>query len=127
MSTLRRVQKAALELEKQASTISDIRELWQRKIDLGKIFGANNQVGLGQVPESQPNNSVSSPYSPSKNLRGGASLLADQETLKNQRIEISKNLNNFLRLVIEQGKKYETRLLPHSNFYRRYLMVQQFF
>ena len=36
------------------------------------------------------------------------------------------DLNRLLKLVIEQEKKYGTRLSPHSNYYRRHVMVQQF-
>ena len=69
---------------------------------------------------------VSSPSPLSGVSRGGTSLMSSQETLKNQRIEALKDLNKLLRLVTEQEKKYETRLSPHSNFYRRQIMVQQF-
>ena len=41
-STLRRARKAALELEKQASKTYNIKELWQRNIDLGRIPAANS-------------------------------------------------------------------------------------
>lgn len=125
-STLRRARKAALEFEKQASKTYNIKELWQRNIDLGRIPAANSQVGLEQVPESQPSNSVFSPSPLSGVSRGGTSLMSSQETLKNQRIEALKDLSKLLRLVTEQEKKYETRLSLHSNFYRRHIMVQQF-
>ena len=78
------------------------------------------------MPESQPNNSESSPSSLSKIPRGGTPLLSKQQTLKSQRTESLKHLNKLLKLVTEQEKKYGTRLLPHSNYYRRHTIVQQF-
>ena len=123
---LKRQRKSARELEKQASKTYDIRALWQRNLDLGMISFADSQGGLVQVPESQPNNSESSPSSVSKIPRGGTSLLSTQQTLKIQRTEALKDLNKLLKLVTEQEKKYGTRLSPHSNYYRRHIMVQQF-
>lgn len=41
-------------------------------------------------------------------------------------MEALKDITRLLTLVTEQEKKYEDRLSPHSNFYRRHLMVQQF-
>ena len=32
-----------------------------------------------------------------------------------------------MELVTKQKKKYRERLSPHSNFFQRHLMVQQFF
>ena len=124
-SSSKRQRKSARELEKEATKSYDIRALWQRNHDPGMI-SPSSQVGLGQPPESQPNNGVSSPSSLSNITRGGASLLSNQETLKIQRTETLKELNKLLKLVTEQDKKYGTRLSPHSNFYRRHIMVQQF-
>ena len=100
--------------------------LWQRNCDLSMISPANSQVRLGQPPESQPDDNVSSPSLLLKIARGGASLLSNQETLKSQRTEALKDLNKLLKLVREQDKKYSTRLSPHSNFYCRNIIVQQF-
>lgn len=124
-SMLKRQRKSARELEKQASKTYDIRALWQRNHDLRMISSANSQGRLGQVPESQPNNGESSPSSLSKIPRG-TPLLAKQQTFKSQRTEALKDLNKLLKLVTEQEKKYGTRLSPHSNYYRRHTMVQQF-
>lgn len=40
--TSKRIRKAALELEKQASKTYNIRKLWQQNIDLGRSFAANS-------------------------------------------------------------------------------------
>ncbi len=123
-STSKREQKSTRELEKQASQTYDIRALWQRNIEIGMASIANSQVGLGQVAESQPIDNLS-PLSLSDLPRGSASL-SNQQVLKTQRTEALKDLNRLLKLVTEQEKKYKARLSPHSNFYRRHLMVQQF-
>lgn len=49
-----------------------------------------------------------------------------REVEKEQSINALQNLTRLLELVREQEKKYEERLSPHSNFYRRHVMVQQF-
>lgn len=38
-----------------------------------------------------------------------------------------QEITRLFELVIKQEKKYEDRLSPHSNFYYRHVMVQQFF
>lgn len=48
------------------------------------IFPANSQVGLGQQPESQPIDNVSSLSSLSKVARGGVSHSSNQKTVKSQ-------------------------------------------
>lgn len=103
-------------MEKEATKSYDIRALWQRNRDLGMIF-PSSQVGLGQPPELQPNNGVSSLSSLSNIIRDSASLLSNQKTLKIQQTEALKDLNKLLKLVTGQDKKYNTRLSPHSNFY----------
>ena len=91
------------------------------------ISSVNSQGRLGQVPESQQNGSESSPSSLSKIPWGGTLLLFKQQTLKSQRTEALKDLNNFLKLVTAEEKKYGTRLLPHSNYYHWHVMAKQFF
>ena len=44
---------------------------------------------------------------------------------KNLGVDGLKDLSRLLNLVTEQRKKYKYRLSPNSNFYCRYLMVQQ--
>lgn len=126
ISTLRRVWKTALKLDKQASKTYNIRELWQQNIDLSRISTVNSQIELVQVPESQPNNNISSGFLSSKIPYGSISLLSSQETIKNQWTVALKDLNKLLRLVTKQEKKYKTRFSTYSNFYRRYIMVQLF-
>lgn len=125
-SSSKRQRKSARELEEQATKTYDNRALLQRNRNLGMISPANSQVRLGQPPEPQPDDSISSPSPLSKIARGGISLLSNQETLKSQRTEALKDLNKLLKLVTEQDKKYDTRLSPHSDFYCRHIMVQQF-
>ncbi len=121
-----RQQKSARELEKEASKTYDIRALWQQSKDLGMSSSANSQVGLEQQTESMPINPVSSVCPISKIPRGSLPPLFKQQTHKNQQVETLKDLTRLLTLVTKQEKKYEDRLSPHSNFYRRHLMVQQF-
>lgn len=97
-STSRRERKSAREIEKQASKAYDIRALWRRSIDLGMAPTTNSQVGLGQLPESQPIGNVS-PSSLSNIRRGGTSSLSNQQILKSQRTEALKDLNKLLKLV----------------------------
>ena len=121
---MKKKQKFAQELEKEASNTYDIRALWKRGSDLGLISSANSQERLGQLPELQPNNSVSSPLS--EIPRGGTSLLSKKDIHKGQQIKALDDLNRLLKLVTEQKKKYGTRLSPHSSYYRQHVMVQQF-
>ena len=119
-------QKSSRELEEQAIKTYDIRALWQQNRDLDMISPANSQVGLGQPPKPQPDDGVSSPSPLSKIAQGGTSLLSNQKTLESQQTEALKDLNKLLKLITKQDKKYGTRLSPHSNFYCRHIMVQQF-
>lgn len=82
------------------------------------IFTANSPVGLRQLPKSKPIGNVS-PSLLSNFPQGGTSLLSNQQRLKNQRTKAFKDLNKFLKSVIEQEKKkkYETRLWSHDVFY----------
>lgn len=41
-------------------------------------------------------------------------------------MEALKDLTRLINLVTEQEKKYKSRLSPHSNYYQRHVMVQQF-
>ncbi len=122
-TTLKKKRKFARELEKEASNTYNITALWKRGSD-GLISSAISQERLGQLPELPPNNGVFSPLS--EIPRGGTSLLSKQEIHKSQQIKALDDLNRLLKLVTEQEKKYGTRLSPHSNYYRRHAMVQQF-
>lgn len=90
---------------------------------MGLISSANNQKRLDQLPELQPNDSVSSPLS--EIPRDGTSLLSKKDIHKSQQSKALDDLNRLLKLVTEQEKKYGTRLSSHSNYYRRHVMVQQ--
>lgn len=121
-----RHNKSARDFEKEASKAYNIQELWQRGRDLGMITQVSNQVGLEQPTELQPNDSVSSISSLSEIPRGCSPPLSKEQIPRNQQVEALEDLTRLLRLMTEQEKKYEDRLSPHSNFYRRHLMVQQF-
>ena len=115
-TTLKKKRKFARELEKEAFNTYNIRALWKRSSDLGLISSANSQERLGQLPELQPNNSVSSIVLLLEIPRGGTSILSKQNTLRSQQIKVLDDLNRLLKLVIEQEKKYGTKLLPHTNY-----------
>ncbi len=126
-STQMRKQRSARKLEKEASKTYNIQALWQRSRDLGMISAVKSQDGLDQAPESLLNNgAISAAHSLSEIPLGGSPSLSKQEIHKQQQIEALEDLTRLLKLVTEQEKKYEDRLSPHSNFYRRHLMVQQF-
>lgn len=90
------------------------------------ISQANSQDELEQSRESQPNAGVSSISPLSQVPRGCLPPPSNRQHSKNDRIEALRDLTRLLELVTEQEKKYKGRLSPHSNFYRRHLMVQQF-
>lgn len=58
--------------------------------------------------------------------RGSTSLLSKKDIHKSQQIKALNDLNRLLKLVTEQKKKYGTRLSPHNNYYRWYVIIQQF-
>ena len=121
-----RHNKSARDLETEALKTYNIQALWQRSRDSGMTSKVNSPVGLEQPMELQPNKSGSSALPLSQTPRGCPPPLLQQQTDKNHQIEALKDLTRLLNLVTEQEKKYEYRLSPHSNFYRRHLMVQQF-
>ena len=49
-----------------------------------------------------------------------------REIQKEQRIDALQDLTKLLQLVTDQEKKYEEQLSPHSDFYQRHIIVQQF-
>ena len=123
--TQMRHNKSVRDLEKEASKTYNIEALWQRSRDLGMISKANNQVGLEQSTELQPNNSVS-PIPSLSDVPPGCTPFSKEQIHDNQQVKALEDLNRLLKLVTEQEKQYGDRLSPHSNFYRRHLMVQQF-
>ena len=124
--TQMRHNKSARDLEKEALKTYNIQALWQQSRDLGIASRVNSPAGLEQSGESLPINSESSTLSLSQIPRGCSPPLSQQQIEKNQRVEALKDLTRLLNLVTEQEKKYQYKLSPYSNFYRRHLMVQQF-
>ena len=61
-----------------------------------------------------------------KFLGGGAPSLSKQQMFKDQPVEALRDPSKLLESVRAQEKKYGDRLSPHSNFYRRHIMVQKF-
>ncbi len=126
-STRKRERKSARELEKEGSKSYNIKALWQRSRELGILSAANSHDGLGQSPKSLPIDPGLPASSLSDVPRGGGSILSKHEISKNQRVSAFNDLTKLLESVKAQEKKYGgNRLSPHSNYYRRHLMVQQF-
>ncbi len=90
------------------------------------IFQANSQVKLKKPGKLQPNDNIFSIPLLFQILPGCLPPNSKQQLDKNNRMEALKDLTRLLELITKQKKKYEGRLSPYSNFYRRYLMVQQF-
>lgn len=122
-ASLTRQKKSARDLELEASKIYKLGELWKRHTD--RVTSTTNSPDeLASLPELGPINRVIS----LSNVPPGCLPPLSQEGVKeNLRIDEPKDLSRLLKLVTEQEKKYECRLSPHSNLYRRHLMVQQFF
>ncbi len=110
----------------EASNIYNIEALWQRHRDLSMNSEAISPVGLAETSESQPSDVGNSVCLLSEIPRGFAPFLSKQQIHRNQCLAALKDMSRLLQLVTEQEKKYGDRLSPHSNFYRRHMMVQQF-
>lgn len=121
-----RHNKSVRDFEKEASKTYNIQALWQRGRDLGMTFQVSDQVGLEPPTELLPNDSVSSVFSLSEIPRGCSPPFSKQQIYKDQQVKALEDLTRLLKLVTEQEKRYRDRPSPHSNFYRRHLMVQQF-
>ena len=118
--TQMRHQKSARELRKEASKTYNIQALWKRSQDLGMLSTANAQAGLGQSTESLSSGIV---CSSSEIPCDESALPSKRQIYRDKQVEALKELTRLMELVTEQEKKYEERLSPHSNFYRRHLMV----
>lgn len=114
-STRQRQRNKAKALEKEASQSYQIDALWQRQQDLGLV---SSQTELASSPPLDN-------YPLSQVPRGKQSK-SKEEIQTQERNEALQTLTRLLQLVTEQEKKYGERLSPHSNFYRRHVMVQQF-
>ncbi len=126
-SSKKRQKKSARELEKECSKSYDIRALWQRIQKLGILSAANSPGGLGPLSELLPNDHISPACPLSDISRGSASSFSKQQIFKNQQIEALKDLTKLLESIRAKEKKYRDRFSPYSNYYRRHIMVQQFF
>ena len=126
VSTLRRRKKSAQELEKEASKTYNIAALWQRNRDLALVSNASAPEGLAESLDSGIVDTPNSVYPLSQIPSGCTPSKSKREVEKEQRINALQDLTRLLELVTEQEKKYEERLSPHSNFYRRHVMAQQF-
>ena len=124
-ATLTRKKKSARELKMEASKTYKLGDLWQRHSE--RIAStANAQDYLAFSRESGPISRDKSTTSLSDIPRSYEPPLSEEEIKKNLRVDGLKDLSRLLKLVSEQEKKYRYRLSPHSNFFYRHLMVQQF-
>ena len=89
---------------------------------MGLISEANSQPGLDKnlAPGPDDESNLSPSFLPI--LPGFIPL----QSHKKRQIKALKDLSRLIELVTEQEKKYGDRLSPHSNYYRRHVMVQQF-
>lgn len=125
VSTLRRRKKSAQELQKEASKTYNIAALSQCSHDLGLVSNASTPEGLAESSNSGIVD-VPNPLYPLSQIPSGCTPpKSKREVEKEQRINALQDLTRLLELVTEE-KKYEEQLSPHSNFYRRHVMVQQF-
>lgn len=88
---------------------------------------ANTPFRPGASSKSQLTDDVNRLYPLFQVPPGVSPSLSEPESARTQRIEALKDLSRLIDLVvIEQENKYGRRLSPHSNIYRRHIMVQQF-
>lgn len=106
-TTRKRQRNKNKALEKEAAKSYQIGALWERQ----RVSQAEQAVAATYPLSQVPRGRVSRPK---------------QEIRMEKRKETSEAMDKLLSLVTEQEKKYGLRLSPHSNFYRRYVMVQQF-
>lgn len=100
-------------------------DLWQRHTE--RITStANTPDDLASPGKSGPISRDESTTSLSDIPRGSEPPLSEEEIKKDLRVDGLKDLSRLLKVVSEQEKKYGYRLSPHSNFFCRHLMVQQF-
>ena len=125
-ATTERRKKVAKELEKEASKMYNIMALWRRNQDLGLVPEANTQPGLAEDSQSGPSCEID-PLCPLSQVPSDcAPPQSSQQIKREQRTFALKDITRLVELVTEQENKYKERFSPHSNFYRRHVMVQQF-
>ena len=119
VATFYRKKKAASKWEEEGRKSYNIQALWQRNRDRGLISNTNTQSEPSEAsdPSSYPLNKVPSGCEISR---------SKQEVDQEKRTTALKDITRLLELVTVQEEKYGERLSPHSNFHRRYMMVQQF-
>ena len=124
VATLYRKKKAMKKWEDEGHKSYNIQALWQRNRDLGLISDTSSQQGPGRssdlgddVDSLHPLIEVPLGHNPSR---------SKQELDQEKRTIALKDMTRLLEFVTVQEEKYEERLSPHSNFYRRHMMVQQF-
>ena len=110
--------------EKEGHKSYNIQALWQRNRDLGLISGTSSQHGPGE--SSGLEDDIDSSHPLSEVPLGRNPSQSKQEINQQQRTIALKDITRVLELVTVQEEKYEERLLPYSNFYRRHAIVQQF-
>ena len=113
-------------LEKEASKCYNIGALWQRNRDLGLISPGNVQSELEKNTKSGIDEDKNVAHPLSQVPLGGSTSSPNQLSFTERRILALQEITKLLELVTEQEKNNEDRLSPHSNFYRRHIMVQQF-
>lgn len=123
---MKRKKNVAKTLEKEASKCYNIGALWQRNHDLGLISQANIQSELDKSTKSGIDEDKNIVYPLSQVPPSGGTSQPNQLSYKEERVLALQEITRLLELVTEQEKKYEYRLSPHSNFYRRHVMVPQF-
>ena len=124
VATLYRKKKAMKKWEEEGHKSYNIQALWQRNRDLGLISDTSSQHGPGESSGLGDDIDSSHPLSevpPGRNLSR-----SKQELNQEQRIIALKDITRLLEFVTVQKEKYKERLSPHSNFYRRHMMVQHF-
>ena len=104
----------------------NIMALWRRNQDLGLIPEVNTQPGLAKDSQSGPSCEINLLYPLSQVPSGFALPQSSQQMEREKRTVALKNMTRLVELVTKQENKYKKRLSPHSNFYRRHVMVQQF-
>ena len=121
-ATLKRKRNVAKALEKEASKCYNIGALWQRNCDLGLISQASTQFELDESTKL----GVDNVYPLSQVPTGSSTPQPNQLFFREERVLALQEITRLFKLITEQEKKYEDRLLPYSNFYYQHIMVQQF-
>ncbi len=90
------------------------------------LFAVNSLSGLSHLSKLLSNDHLSPEYPLSDVPREDVSFFFKQQIFKNQRVEALKDLIKLLESVRAHEEKYRDRFSPHSYYYRRHIVVQQF-